>query len=289
MKHILLILISLGIILCLSVISYYYFQNKRKNAHELILFGNVDIRQVDIGFRVPGQVEALYFEEGDYVTAGQLLAKLNDTPYISQIVEAEANEASIKASFENAEKLVKRRQELIELGGISQENLDDARANYATLQANLAAAKAALVVAKDNLAYTQAFAPTDGVILTRIREPGTVVNISDPVYILSVSSPVWIRAYVTEPHLGQIYFGMTAEVFIDMPHASVYTGKIGFISPVAEFTPKTVESTQLRTDLVYRLRIYVDNPDHILKQGMPVTVKLKLKTEGHGQSTSRNS
>ncbi len=129
----------------------------------------------------------------------------------------------------------------------------------------------------DNLSYTEAFAPTDGVILTRIREPGTVVKAADSVYTLSVSSPVWIRAYVDEPDLGLVYSGMPAEIYTDIDGGSVYSGKVGFISPVAEFTPKTVETTKLRTDLVYRLRIYADNPDRGLVQGMPVTVKLKLK------------
>jgi HlyD family secretion protein len=134
-----------------------------------------------------------------------------------------------------------------------------------------------VVVAKDNVSYTRAYAPTDGVILTRIREPGTVVNPANPVYTLSVTDPVWVRAFVDEPELGQVYYGMPAEVFTDVEKGKSYSGKVGFISPVSEFTPKTVETTQLRTDLVYRLRIYVDNPDRGLVQGMPVTVKLKKK------------
>jgi HlyD family secretion protein len=132
-----------------------------------------------------------------------------------------------------------------------------------------------LAVAQDNLSYTEVYAPTDGIILTRIREPGSVVIESEPVYTLSISSPVWIRAYVDETHLGEIYFGMPAEIVTDTKDLGSYMGKVGFISPIAEFTPKTVETTQLRTDLVYRLRIYVDNPGRYLKQGMPVTVKLK--------------
>lgn len=98
---------------------------------------------------------------------------------------------------------------------------------------------------------------------------------SNPVYTLSVLSPIWIRAYINEPNLGRIAFGMEAQVYTDTKSGKVYKGKIGFISPVAEFTPKTVQTTDLRTDLVYRLRIYVEDPDHLLKQGMPVTVKLK--------------
>ena len=121
---------------------------------------------------------------------------------------------------------------------------------------------------------------TDGIILTRIREPGTVVNPSDPVYTLSVISPVWIRAYVNEPELSMIYYGMPAEIYTDTQEGAdagpIYTGQVGFISPVAEFTPKTVETTKLRTDLVYRIRVYADNPDQYLKQGMPVTVKVRV-------------
>lgn len=278
MKRPLLIFLTIAVVILIAVLIYIYFKNK-DHENELILYGNVDVRQVDIGFRVAGQVESLYFEEGDLVKAGDLVATLNYTPYTSQVKQAKWNVKSIKASLENSEKLVKRRNELIGVGGISQENLDDAQTNVNTFRANLEAAEAALQVAKDNLTYTKVYAPTDGVILTRIREPGTVVNPSDPVYTLSVSSPVWIRAFVSEPNLGMVYYGMPADIYIDTHNAPVYTGRIGFISPISEFTPKTVETTQLRTDLVYRLRIYVDNPDHILKQGMPVTVKLQIPPE----------
>lgn len=275
MKRILFALLVIIFLVGLSIFGYQ-FMHKEGETHKLTLYGNVDVRQVDIGFRVPGQVETLYFEEGDYVAKGALMAKLNCTPYVSQVAQAEGNLLSIQANLDNAERLLKRRQELIGVGGVSHEDLDDAAANRNVLEANRAASYAAVAVAKDNLAYTEVYAPTNGVILTRIREPGSVVNASDPVYTLSVSSPVWVRAYVSEEHLGNVHFGMPAEIHIDTPHAPVYTGKIGFISPVAEFTPKTVETTQLRTDLVYRLRIYIDNPDAILKQGMPVTVQLKL-------------
>ena len=239
----------------------------------IVLYGNVDVRQVDIGFRVPGQVTELVFEEGDVVPAGTLMCSIDDTPYDSQLKEAVAAAEAIRINLENAEVLLRRRLDLIESGAVSQEDLDNMRTSRDQLAANLAQANAAIQVAKDNLTYTRAYAPTDGVILTRIREPGTVVNPADPVYTLSVSSPVWIRAFVDEPNLGEVYYGMEAKVFTDVKNGKVYSGTIGFISPVSEFTPKTVETAQLRTDLVYRLRVYVDNPDRELVQGMPVTVK----------------
>lgn len=266
-----LILLVLGILLIL-VISLYFIFRENPNSKELVLFGNVDVRQVNIGFRVPGKVAQLFFEEGDVVPKGSLMAVLDKTPYDSQIAQAKANVDSVAANLENAQILLKRRQQALKIGGVSNEDVDEAHSSQSAFQANLFAADAALAVAKENMNYTEVYAPTDGILLSRIREPGTVVNPADPVYILSVSSPVWIRAFVNEPQLGSIYYGMQAEILTD--GGRNYTGQIGFISPVAEFTPKTVETTQLRTDLVYRLRIYADNPDHFLKQGMPVTVKL---------------
>ena len=82
-----------------------------------------------------------------------------------------------------------------------------------------------------------------------------------------------MRTYVNERDLGLIRPGMPAAVITDSAPDRPYSGHIGFISPTAEFTPKTVETRELRTDLVYRLRVVVDNPDGGLRQGMPVTVQ----------------
>ncbi len=257
------------------IVGIVFIFHAKKNKNELILYGNVDVRLVDIGFRVPGRVGQIFFEEGDWVEEGSLMAVLEKSPYDSQVVQAQANVEAIEVNFENAQRLLKRRQELIGMGGVSQEDVENAQTNCDQLWANLLQAKASLQGALDNLYYTEVFAPTDGFILTRIREPGTVVNPGNPVYTLSVASPVWIRAYVDEPNLSDVHYGMPAEITTDSKNGLMYTGHIGFISPMAEFTPKTVQSTELRTDLVYRLRVYADNPDNRLKQGMPVTVKLK--------------
>ncbi len=273
-KNILISIIILALTAIIIVLIDRSYREK-KDQDQITLYGNVDVRQVDIGFRVSGQVNQLVFEEGDKVPEGTLMCTMDDTPYDSQLKEALAIAESIKANLDNAEVLLNRRLELIGIGAVSQEDLDNACAKRDELAANLVAAEANIAVAKDNLAYTKAYAPTNGIILTRIREPGTVVRPADPVYTLSVSSPVWIRAFVNEPELGKVHYGMPAEVFTDTGRK--YSGKVGFISPVAEFTPKTVESTQLRTDLVYRIRVYADNPDNQLVQGMPVTVKLKIK------------
>jgi len=106
-----------------------------------------------------------------------------------------------------------------------------------------------------------------------------MVNATTPVYSLSLRDPVYLRAYVSEPHLGWLVPGAAVTVHTDSS-AKVYQGRIGFISPRAEFTPKSVETTDLRTDLVYRLRIVVPDADDGLRQGMPVTIHVPRGTNG---------
>lgn len=262
--------------LLIGVLIAYFSYRKQRDEQFLVLYGNVDVRQVDLGFRVGGLVESMPFQEGDLVKQGQLMARLDPQPYLDQVKQAESQVEALKKTLENSQLIYKRRQELIGDGSVSQEDYTNSLSSRDVNSANLKEAEASLGIAKTNLDFTHIFCPNDGYILTRVREPGAVVVISEPVYTLSLISPVWVRAYVTERDLGRIYFGMPADVLTDTPGGKIYHGHIGFISPVSEFTPKTVETTQLRTDLVYRLRVIVDNPDQGLRQGMPVTVQLPL-------------
>lgn len=262
-------LISIGTGWLLSILVH-----KAPVNHTMVLYGNVDVRQVDLGFRVFGRIDAMPFEEGDFISQGALMASIEEEPYADQVREAKANVCAIQLALDNAEQIYKRRCDLIEEGGVSKEDYENALTAKNVYQEKLKQAIAALGVAETNFRDTKIFCPTDGTILTRVREPGAMVLQGEPVYTLSVLSPVWVRAYIPEPLLGSVCLGMEAEILTDTKDAPVYRGKVGFISPVAEFTPKTVETTQLRTDLVYRVRIYADNPDWRLKQGMPVTVKL---------------
>jgi len=280
-KKILAVIAAAAVLFFVGKYIYDYFESPLQSG-VMTLYGNVDVRQVDISFQVGGRVEQIHFEEGDKVLPGQLMGVLDKRPFQDKVREAEANVASIANNLENAERVYTRRKALIGNGSVSVEDLQNSEANRNILLANLQQAEASLALAQTDLEYTEVYAPSEGIILTRIREPGSVVNISEPIYTVSLISPVWVRAYVAEPELGLVEFGMKAEIHTDTPDGKIYTGRVGFISPVAEFTPKTVETTQLRTDLVYRLRVYADNPDEGLKQGMPVTVKLYLPENDDG-------
>ncbi|MBS4164730.1 UPF0194 membrane protein [Candidatus Protochlamydia amoebophila] len=279
MKRFALICLFLFILAAVAHIYFHYFLEKKEGEDSITLYGNVDVRQVDLGFRVKGRVDQMTYQEGDFVSVGQLIATLDKQPYIDLVLQAKAQVESIEASLKNAEQLIERRRTLIGTGAISSEEYEDTLSSRDVLLANLKEAQAALGVALTNLQDTEIYAPNDGTILTRIREPGSIVREADPVYILSLISPIWIRSFVAEPELGEIYPGMMVEIFTDTKEGKVYQGHIGFISPVAEFTPKSVETTKLRTDLVYRLRIIAENPDKGLRQGMPVTLRLKKQAK----------
>lgn len=292
----------------------------------LTLYGNVDIRQVELGFRVPGRIAAMGPEEGDRVAPGAVLASLDPRPYQDdlhlaragvarqaanlakleagtrpgEIAQARALVAEREAVLANAQRVFERQERLIRTGATTQQALDDARAlkdeaearlvsvqraldlaldgfrqeDIAAARAALDSARAGQAAAETTLSDAELQAPAGGVVLSRVREPGAIVAPGETVYTLSLEAPVWVRAYVPEPSLGLIHPGMRAEILTDSRPEAPYHGQIGFISPVAEFTPRSVETPELRSDLVYRLRVVVEDADQGLRQGMPVTVRL---------------
>jgi HlyD family secretion protein len=100
-----------------------------------------------------------------------------------------------------------------------------------------------------------------------------------PVYTLALTDPLWVRAYVQEKDLGKVKSGMRAEVATDSYPGKRYQGWIGYISPSAEFTPKSVETTEVRSNLVYQVRVFVCNPQNELRLGMPATVTMPLNEQ----------
>lgn len=268
------------ILLILLAAGAYFLITKYIQSHSdentLTLYGNVDIRQVDLGFRVFGRVNTLYLEEGDPVEPGQLVAELDPQQYIDDLARAQKQLLVAESELENAKLVYERRIGLVAKGSISQEELDDALYKRDSLEATVAENRANIKRLELNIADTHLHSLSKGSILSRVREPGSVVNAGEPIFVISIDSPLWVRAYVTEPNLGKISPGMKARIYTDTKTNPIYNGHIGFISPVAEFTPKNVETTDLRTELVYRLRVVVNDPDKGLRQGMPVTVVLDL-------------
>ena len=305
---------------------YARARSRRPNDSFLHLHGNVDIREVNLGFRVSGRLKEVLRDEGDEVKTGDKLAELDAEPYRHEVAQSRGQVSALEARLTlleagnrpqeiaqaraqlherevnaaNAERIYKRQEELFASKTVSAQERDDAEANYreaearlnsareqlklleagfrvediAQAKADLARAQAALASAELRVDDTVLKSPADGVVLTRSQEAGAILATGTTVLTVSLRRPVWVRAYIQEPDLGKIHPGMKVEVSTDSSVGKVYTGNIGYISPRAEFTPKNVETSELRTSLVYRLRVVIENADEGLRQGMPVTVKI---------------
>ncbi|RED17805.1 HlyD family efflux transporter periplasmic adaptor subunit [Parasphingopyxis lamellibrachiae] len=291
----------------------------------LTLYGNVDIREVDLAFRVGGRIDEISVEEGERVEENELLARLDTRPIMSRVAEANARTAEAEAQLtrlrtgnraqdigqararvsaaqamrENAHRDYARREGLVETGAISRDLWDQTVAELHRTDAQLAEAQQALSLlregtrredidaaqarlraaraARDSISIdaddTVLRAANSGTVVTRAQEPGAIIQPGETVLTLSIDRPMRVRAYIAEPDLWRIGPGMAVEVSAD-GNPKTYRGTIGYISPRAEFTPRSVETESLRTDLVYRLRIIVEDPDEALRQGQPVTIRL---------------
>ena len=309
---------------------YTVMEREQPKKTELRLYGNIDIREVQLAFHDTGRIIRLLAVEGDYVEAGQLVAEMDPIRYEAAVAHAKAQVASqeqvlarllagsrpqeiaaararrdqAEANLRDAASTFDRIYAIYKKdpGATSRQQFDNAQAALKTAQGkvdeaqqaldlavlgprieDIAAAratlemyKASLKLAERELADTKLYASLPGVIQDRILEPGDMAFPQSPVYSLALTNPVWVRAYVEEPDLGKVVLGMKAQITTDSFPGKVYVGWVGFISPTAEFTPKQVETTELRSRLVYRVRIYACNPSNELRLGMPVTVTIPL-------------
>ena len=235
-----------------------------------------------------------------------IVARLETGSRPEEIRQARADVAAAKARLKDAEVTHKRNRDLYEEKAVSRQSVDDTQAGLDTARADLKVAQEALALAVEGpraedidearamlkmdeaqlalaaevLKDTELYAPADGIIRNRILEPGDMASPQTPVFTLALSNPVWVRTYAPEAVLGKLTLGMRADVSTDSHPDKTYTGWIGFISPSAEFTPKNVETPELRTRLVYQVRVYVCNPEDELRLGMPATVTIPLDQPG---------
>jgi HlyD family secretion protein len=158
--------------------------------------------------------------------------------------------------------------------------------DIAIAHANLNEAGANLGLSQVNLGYTILRAPFAGVVTVRQAELGEVVSPGSPVITLSDLDHIWLRAYVAETDLGRIHWGQEATITTDTYPGKQYHGRISFISPDAEFTPKSVQTYKERVTLVYRIKIDIDNPNHELKPGMPADTRIDLASGKQSASPS---
>jgi HlyD family secretion protein len=325
------IIIFAIVLIAAGLTAAFWYWHRDKPPEDILLYGNVDVRQVSLAFNANERVAEMRVNEGDRVKQGQVLAVLVTTTLKLRIAQAQAQvrveeqalqrlktgsrpqeiakaRAGVAAAQAEATEAHQQNRRLLSIGrstdgrAVSQQDLDAAGSAQATkdaqldsaaktlelavvgprredideAKAQLDAAKAALDVLEQQLSDAELRAPIDAVVRSRLLEPGDMTSPQLPAYALSIVNPVWIRAYIAETDLGRVKPGESAHVVNDSQPDKPLNGCIGYISSVAEFTPKTVQTSDLRTSLVYEIRINVDDPENRLRQGMPATVRLPV-------------
>ena len=229
----------------------------------------------------------------------EVVRQLENGSRPQEIKQALAEMQAVQVRVDNARTSLQRLEQTATIGASSRQALDDARAALDVELAQLNVARQSLellregpreeeikqakaqleayryraALLEERLNDTALKAPFDGIIQSRILEPGEMAGPTRPAFILARTDLKWVRAYVPEPDLGLLHEGMQSRVLSDTWPDRSFPGKVGFISPVAEFTPKSVETTDLRTKLVYEVRVYVTDPKNELRLGMPVSVE----------------
>jgi len=276
MKKKIILLLAAAIVLGAAGTAWYVGNHRAKSADALTLYGNVDIRQVQLAFNGSERIAQMLVKEGDPVKKGQLLAMLDTATLQQKVRKAEADSEAARLASVNAANTYRRTSKLVDQHFVAQQQADDARTASDAAQAGFHAAQAGLELTRRALADATLYAPDNGIIQERILEPGDMASPQRPVYTLAMTDPLWVRVYVKESDLGRIRPGMRAAVATDSYPDKRYNAWLGFISPTAEFTPKSVETTEVRSSLVYQVRIFVCNPQGELRQGMPATVTIAL-------------
>ncbi|MGA8259177.1 MAG: efflux RND transporter periplasmic adaptor subunit [Arenicellales bacterium] len=241
-----------------------------------------------------------------------VVTRLHNGSRPEEIAQARANLAAAKADALNAERQYERKQKLAKTSNVSEEDIDAARAamdvakakvgvsenalalvlagprpeDIVQAEAELRADQAQLALLDQELSDARLTAPSDGVIRSRLMEPGEMASPQRPVFSLALTDPKWVRAYVSEPDLTRVRPGMKVRVTVDGLPGRSFPGWIGFVSPVAEFTPKAIQTEDLRTSLVYEVRVFVKDPGGELRLGMPATVILPAAKSASGSPTS---
>jgi HlyD family secretion protein len=229
-----------------------------------------------------------------------VLQRLKNGARVQEVATAEAQVAAGEVRFENAKKDYLRMKKTVASGGISQLTFDNAEATMneaeadlhvlqqnlslvkagpraeeiAQAQASLSALDAEVELLSIRLTDSTLRAPAQGTVESRLIEPGEMTGPSSTAFVLALNERKWVRAYLPEPQLSRLKPGTTVYVSCDSWPGERFEGQVGFITSVAEFTPKIVQTEELRTKLVYEVRIWLDDPEDQLRLGVPVTVDI---------------
>ncbi len=299
-------------------------QRTPETSNLIVASGHVEATDVRIAAKVGGRLQQFALQEGDKVTAGQELARIDPTdlelalrqaraeraqaeadlrlrvagPRQQDIDEAQAQLRATEADLAGAQRDLDRMQGLLDRGSGTTKARDDARTRRDVLtarvqagrevmarlhegtrveekdasRARVAAVEARIAQLEQQVKDATIVAPSAGVVTQKIAEPGELLPAGAPLCVLSDLAHAWLTVYLPEPDLGRVRLGQDVEVKTD--DGQVRKGKITYLSPQAEFTPKNVQTRDERVKLVYKVKVGLDNTDGLFKPGMPAEARM---------------
>jgi HlyD family secretion protein len=283
--------------------------------------GTIEATQVDVSVKITGRILARLVNEGDKVTRGQVLVRLDDSELAAdvkrldaalrsaqatlrdlekgarpqEIEDARAAVSSAEATRSMTEREFQRNEQLFRQNLIAAQDVDRARQAFEVARAQersarerlglllagsrpdqidaarwqVTQAESALAQAQSRLREARVVSPIDGVVLRKNLEAGETANPGVPILTLVNPKDVWLRAYVPETEVGRLKIGDAAALRVDAFPDRVFTGRLIEIASEAEFTPRNVQTKKERVNLVFRIKIQIDNPAGLLKPGLP--------------------
>jgi HlyD family secretion protein len=300
--------------LCTIVVALSLLSCSAGDPKKLSASGTIEGTDVNIGSEVAGKIAEVRVEEGSRVKAGDTLLTIDDAEYQIQLEQAVANFESVdaayrlavegsrredivqaEAAFSAAEADYNRMKALLASQTATQKQYDDAYSRYVAAQQTFeklkagsrreeivgalhrkVSAAAQVDLLKKRIHDCRITAPSAGIITLRAAEPGELVTYGTNVLRLTYLDKVKLTIYLNEVELGNVHLGQAANVFIDSAPDKPFPGAVTYISPIAEFTPKNVQTKEDRTKLVFGVKIEIPNPDGVLKAGMPADATIPV-------------
>jgi len=271
-------LIAAGIVLTLGLVIALFLRFGNSRGQEILtLSGNVEVAEVNLGFKSAGRVQRLFTDEGREVAKGDRIAELDSAELVSLVNQNKASVRNSEVQFEKARKDHDRFATLYRDGVIASQQMDAAKAAYDAALSQLQLSRATLGTSDVRLKDAVVYAPLSGVVLRKNVEEGETVAAGITVMTIGDLENPWVKVYVKEGNLGFVKLGQKAEVQVDSFPGKKYEGTVAYISSEAEFTPRTVQTREERVKLVFGVKLKVKNVNNELKPGMPADVKILLK------------
>jgi HlyD family secretion protein len=271
-------LITAGILLMAGIALTLYLRFGNSRVQEaLTMSGNVEVTEVNIGFKIPGRVQHLYTDEGRAVAKGEKLALLDSAEFESMVSQSRASVRNAEAQYEKARKDYERFTILYRDGVIASQQMDAAKSAHDVAVSQLQLSRASLRTADIKLKDSVIYSPLNGVVLRKNSEEGETVGAGTMIFTIGDLENPWVKVYVKEDRLGSVKLGQKTQVTVDSFPGKSYEGVVTYISSEAEFTPKNVQTREERVKLVFGVKVSVKNVNAELKPGMPADVKILLK------------